>query len=209
MSPRPRFPLRAFTLVEVMMAATIVVVAFIGMIEAIAVMSSSMAHARRQVFASQIIDHEIEKLRSASWNYINGLPPANVSNPTSIAIDLQFWPNWSARTNYQTDNVVSFAGSWYRCLSANSNQAPTNTLYWDEVTTAIDTDIVTILGAQYVLTRYVTNPLPNIKEVNFTVTWIVPTSRHAADGTPLNFSYKRSNSAWFGQFGLNLSYQKS
>lgn len=53
------------------MASVILVVGFIGMISAITVGSEMLATARRQTLAAQIIDHEFEKLRLASWSTIS------------------------------------------------------------------------------------------------------------------------------------------
>lgn len=58
---------RGFTIVEVMMAATILVVGFMGMIQAITIGSEMMATARRQSLAAQILEHEIGKLRLTAW----------------------------------------------------------------------------------------------------------------------------------------------
>ena len=75
-----------FTLVEVMMAAVIMMVGFIGLVEAVALATSSMDHARRQTLATQIINHEIEDLFLASWSTIAALPTGS----TAITIDSQF-----------------------------------------------------------------------------------------------------------------------
>ncbi len=81
---------RAFTLVEVMMAATIMVVGFMGMIQALVTGSEMMATARRQTLASQIMIHEMEKLRLVPWTNgstgINDLPTAS----TTLTIDSSF-----------------------------------------------------------------------------------------------------------------------
>ena len=141
------------------MAATILVVGFIGMIEAMAVGSRMMDAARRQTLADQIISHEIEKLRFASWSTITGLPTIN----TPVTIDTQF------------------------------------------------TSAIAASGATFTLSRTLTSPDPatNLREVNFTVTWVVRTSRHNLGGALLTFTYTRSNSAYFGKYGLNLTYQRS
>jgi hypothetical protein len=142
-----------------MMAATILVVGFIGMIEAMTVGSKMMDTARRQTLADQIISHEIEKLRFASWATISSLPTTS----TPITIDSQF------------------------------------------------TSAISASGSTYTLTRTLTSPDPatNLREVNFTVTWVVKTSRHDLAGAAVNFTYTRTNSAYFGKYGLNLSYQRS
>ena len=85
----------AFTLIEVMMAATILVVGFIGMIQAMTIGSGMMDNARRQTLAAQILSHHIEKLRQLPWDVataapnelaIKDLPTAS----TTITIDSQF-----------------------------------------------------------------------------------------------------------------------
>ena len=142
------------------MAATILVVAFVGMIEAMLIGSQMMDHARRQTLATQILNQEVESLRDASWSTVSSLPTA--SN-TAVTIDSQF-------------------------------------------TTAIAAS-----GATYSLTRYRTSPNPdtNLCEVNFTVTWTVKTSRRDAANNLLSFSYTRSTSAYYGKYGLNLTFQRS
>ena len=162
-----------FTLVEVMMASLILVVGFIGMIEAMALSSRMLDHARRQSLASQMINHEIEKLRFAPWVTTNGI--TGISNlptaSTAITIDSQFDQARAALGDSQTANTtVAFS-----------------------------------------MTRAVTSPDPvtNIREVTFTVTWTVRTIRLDSLGNVLTFTYSRSNSAWFGKYGLNLSYQRS
>jgi prepilin-type N-terminal cleavage/methylation domain-containing protein len=148
-----------FTLVEVMMAATILVVGFIGLIQAVKVSSTMMDTARRQTLAAQILNHEIEKLRFYTWPQIQSL--------------------------------------------ANAGPAP----YSDpQFNTAIAAS-----GATFSLARTLTNPDPaaGLREVKFTLTWIVKTSRHDSSGALLTFTYTRSNSAYFGKYGLNLTYQRS
>ncbi|MBP7483613.1 MAG: hypothetical protein KA788_13850 [Lacunisphaera sp.] len=202
----------AFTIVEVMMAAVILVVGFVGMIEAVTISARMMDAARRQTLATQIINHEIEKLRLAPWVTTNGI--TGISNlataSTDIAIDPTFWPAWNSATAYTANRVVSYNGAYYRCVTAHSNQAPPNA-NWTATTTAQTTDVVYDQGATYTLTRTVTSPdpVPDIREVNFTVTWVVNTSRVDSGGAPLTFTFTRANSAWFGKYGLNLSYQRS
>jgi Tfp pilus assembly protein PilV len=70
--------------VEVMMASVILVVGFMGMIQAVTIGSEMLATARRQTLAAQILNHEMEKLRLTAWN---NLPSAG--NAT-ISLDTQF-----------------------------------------------------------------------------------------------------------------------
>ena len=189
------------------MAAVILVVGFVGMIEAVAISAKMMDSARQQTLATQIINHEIEKLRFKDWPTISGLPTAS----TAVAIDCAFWPAWSSATPYVANRVVAYNGAYYRCILANANQAPPNVTYWTATTTPATTDIISTQGATFTLARTLTSPDPvtNIREVNFTVTWVVATSRVDSGGSLLTFTFRRSNSAWFGKYGLNLSYQRS
>jgi Tfp pilus assembly protein PilV len=164
---KPAFPTRSatgFTLIEVMMAATVLVVGFIGLIQAVTVSSAMMDAARRQTLAAQIMNHEIEKLRFNSWTQIQAL----------------------ASTSSTLINSTNNPGNPFLASIAAS-------------------------GATYYLTRTLTSPDPatNLREVNFTVTWVVTTSRRDASNNLLTFTYTRSNSAYFGKYGLNLTYQRS
>ncbi len=149
------------------MAAVVMMVGFIGLVEAVAVATSSMDHARRQTLATQIINHEIEELFLASWATIAALPTGS----TAITIDSQFHEAMQAVGDYRT---------------------------------AVDT-------VTFSMARTVTSPDPvtNIREVNFTVTWVVRTSRRDASNNPVSFTHTRANSVWLGKYGLNLSYPQS
>ena len=210
-----------------MLATIVTMVGFIGMMEAVTIASTTMDHARRQTFATQIMSHEIDDLYFSSWTAISALPTAS----TAKAIDGQFWPDWSATANYAVNRVVSRSGVWYRCILAHANHAPPNATYWTVVAPngAATTDIVTYSGATFTLARTVTspNPVTNIIEVNFTVTWTVTTGRintgfsqgnrtyaigqddYQTNTTRASATYTRSMSAWYGKYGLQLSYPRS
>lgn len=167
------------------MATVIMMVGFIGMMEAVAISSNTMDHARRQTLATQIINHEIEELFLASWATISALPTAS----TAITIDPQF------------DAARLAVGD-----------------------TGTATSIV-----RFSLARTVTSPDPvtNIREVNFTVTWIVTTGRigsavgqggrttakgaddYSSNLRRANTTHTRANSVWLGKYGLQLSYPQS
>jgi Tfp pilus assembly protein PilV len=92
-----------FTIVEVMMAAVILVVGFIGMISAITVGSEMLATARRQTLATQIIHHEFEKLRLSSWSTISApLATISATNYTSLTPD-----------DTQFDTVITASGATF------------------------------------------------------------------------------------------------
>jgi len=152
---------KAFTLVEVMMAATILVVGFVGLIQAVTVSSAMMDTARRQTLAAEIINHEIEKLRLVPWSVLTGTDIVGLPTAaTAVAIDAQF--------------NAAIAAS----------------------------------GAAFSLSRQVADPVANLREVTFTVTWVVTTSRRSG-ASLVTFTYTRINSAYFSKYGLNLTYQRS
>lgn len=162
-----RRPARAFTLVEVMMAATILVVGFMGTIQVITIGSEMLATARRQTLAAQIMTHEIEKLRYADWS--NG-----------------------------TDGIVDLATG-----GTTGTSIPIDT-HFNSVKDASGT---TYLGAVFVLTRtctYVPGTSNQIREITFTIKWTVRPSGLTASRT-----YTRMMSAYYGNNGLNLTYQRS
>lgn len=71
------------------MASVILVVGFMGMIQAITLGSEMLATARRQTLASQILEHEIGKLRLAGWSTVSSLTdvPATIYDSDRQAID--------------------------------------------------------------------------------------------------------------------------
>ena len=143
-----------------MMASVMLVVGFIGMIEAVTISARMMDSARRQTLAGEILNHEMEKLRLYSWTQIQNL---TASSPTPT-IDSQF-------------------------------------------NTAIASS-----GATFTLTRAVADPTTDLREVTYTVTWVVATSRRdslSTFGNQLSFTYARVSVAYFSKYGLNLTYQRS
>jgi Tfp pilus assembly protein PilV len=187
-----------FTLIEVGIAALVLVVAFIGMIRALTFTSGLMDHARRQTVATQILTHEIEQLRLRSWAEINALPTT-----ASVMV-------WSDATAYVVSDLVSYSGTWYRCIAASAaGTLPTTTANWATYSGPI-ASTGTSDGATFTVSRTAT-PLSThaMREVTFTVTWSVVSGRRKADNTPLIFTYSRVNTAYFGKNGLNLTYQRS
>jgi prepilin-type N-terminal cleavage/methylation domain-containing protein len=63
-----------FSLIEVIMASSILLVGFVGLIQAVTISSQSLDTARKQQVASQIIAAEIEQLRSGAWSTVASLP---------------------------------------------------------------------------------------------------------------------------------------
>jgi len=119
----------AFTLVEVMMAATILVVGFIGLIQAVTVNSEVLDTARKQQIATQIMDAEIERLRAASWSAISGLSASGTitinaagtisGNETRFALS-----NYTS-TNGDDNTQLSALARGFTCSYARAYLRPT------------------------------------------------------------------------------------
>jgi Tfp pilus assembly protein PilV len=189
-----------------MMAAVILVIGFIGMIEAVTLSSGMLDHARRQTLAAQIINHEIEKLRLQSWTAINALPTSSTALGAA----------YNGGTAYVVGDTATYSGAWYRCTAAGTGQTPSSgSSYWTVDTPPYANAFTTstsgiALGATYTVQRTATDLVSgSLREITFTVTWTVTTSRLDSFGSPLTFTYTRVNTAYFGKYGLNLTYQRS
>ncbi|OHE81127.1 MAG: hypothetical protein A3G75_12340 [Verrucomicrobia bacterium RIFCSPLOWO2_12_FULL_64_8] len=66
-----------FTLIEVALAATILLFGFVGMINAISIGTEMLDTARKQTVAAQIVQVEIDYLRTLDWNSILNLTPTS------------------------------------------------------------------------------------------------------------------------------------
>lgn len=85
--PRPPASQKAFTLIEVLMAMTVLVVSFTAVIQAVTMGAEMIDTARKQQIAQQIIEGEIAARRNAPWS-ISALPPVSMKiDDTGNAID--------------------------------------------------------------------------------------------------------------------------
>lgn len=71
-----------YSIIEIMMATAILLVGFIGLIQAVTIGSESLDTARRTQVAHQLVAAELEKLRGGAWSMIANLPPTS-----SLSID--------------------------------------------------------------------------------------------------------------------------
>ena len=69
------------------MASVILVVGFLGMIQAVTIGSEMLATARRQTLAAQILNHEMEKLRMTGWSTVSGLADYAATDYTTLTPD--------------------------------------------------------------------------------------------------------------------------
>ncbi len=175
------------------MASLILVVGFIGMIQAVTVGSEMLATARRQNLAAQIINHELERLRLVGWSTtttvggttftggINGLAPG----PTTLTIDAQFTDSISAcgltTTVTATNPYIQLTRSVADVVSGSMREV-TFTVTWQKSGT----------------TAAANNP---------TGSWLQKLS--LGGNAPIRRTYVRKGFGFFGKYGLNLNAQRS
>jgi Tfp pilus assembly protein PilV len=173
---------RGFTIVEVMMASVILVVGFIGMIQALTIGSEMLATARRQNLATQIINHELEKLRLVDFTTIDGY----AAGPTTITIDSQFSAAITASglttdTSNSTNPYIQLERSVADVVSGGMCQV-TFTVTWQKsgTTTAANTA---------------------------SGSWLQMLS--FSGNSPIRRTYVRKGFGFYGKYGLNLNAQRS
>jgi type II secretory pathway pseudopilin PulG len=71
--PRISRTLAAFTLVEVMVAAAVMILAIVGMIQVIVSGSEMLDVSRKQTIAMQIIHGQLEQIRLSNWSQVSAL----------------------------------------------------------------------------------------------------------------------------------------
>jgi Tfp pilus assembly protein PilV len=178
-----------FTIVEVMMAATILVVAFMGMIQAITLGSEMLATARRQTLAAQILEHEISKLRLLPWDVATAAPNElcihDLSTAaTTVAIDSYF------------DSAVAACG-----LTSSAITLSRTTINIDpdgDGTTDLKEVTFILTWTKSGTTTAATTP---------TGGWLEQLAFYRP--SPISRTYTRKSTALFGKYGLNLSLQRS
>ena len=74
------------TLVEVMMAAALLAMSVMGMIQAVTYGSQMLDVSRKQTIAAQILRTEIDKLHLADWTVVSGY----ATTATSLTLDSSF-----------------------------------------------------------------------------------------------------------------------
>ena len=112
-----------FTLVEVALAATILLVGFAGMAEALIIGSEMLDTARKQTIAAQIMQTEIDYLRLKDWTTIQYL--------TSTSPD---YLSSSVYPEFAQTSLASFAGTSFTFARQVNYPDPHSNLRWITMT---------------------------------------------------------------------------
>lgn len=100
-----------YSIIEVMMATAILLVGFIGLMQAVTIGSESLDAARRTQVAHQLVAAELEKLRGGAWSVIANLPSSasiEVSSTSMLSGDLTCFA-LSGFTTATTDDNATLA----------------------------------------------------------------------------------------------------
>lgn len=89
----PRRHTAAFTITEIMIAMTVLLLVFISSIAGLSIGFRMLEEARTSTLASQILQSEMENLRLKNWAQLNALP---ATAPFSVEVDtaLNNFPNF-------------------------------------------------------------------------------------------------------------------
>ena len=183
--PGNRRPLNAaFSLIDVMMGSLVLVVGLMGMIQAVIAGAEMLSTARRQTLAAQIISHEMEELRIASWSTVSGL----ATSETAVTIDSQF------------DSAITSAGLIKG--TATTLSYPTRTL----VLTRTVSDIVSGSLRQVTFTVKWTKGGTTAVASTPGGSWLDRLAFERSD--PIRRDYLRSMTTYYSKDGLNQSYRR-
>ncbi|MES2694414.1 MAG: hypothetical protein V4773_13135 [Verrucomicrobiota bacterium] len=162
-----------------MIATAILLVGFIGLIQAVTIGSHSLDTARRVQVATQLISAEIEKLRGGPWSAIANIPIT--PNPPSITIS--------------STGVISGDRDWFALSNYTSSTAA------DDNTTLsnLARGFTCTLTRTYLRPASATASTVTFVKLSYTVTW--------KSGPRL--THKHTMETYLGKNGLHLSYQQS
>jgi Tfp pilus assembly protein PilV len=116
-----------FTLIEVMMAAAVMLAGIVGMIQVVTSASEMLDASRKQTIATRIMHGEIEKIRVTDWMQLELMPASEViplnSSFQTVAQGFQCSRTISnVRTEMkQVTYTVTWTGNTGRAYSRNSS----------------------------------------------------------------------------------------
>lgn len=98
-----------FTLVEVMMAAGVMLMALVGMIQVVVSGSEMLDVARKQTIAMQIIHGQIDNIRLSNWSTVNGYSASQtVTVSSTVTNGFDFGSNLPAvATNFTCTRTIA------------------------------------------------------------------------------------------------------
>lgn len=120
---RPLSGKDAFTLVEVMVAAGVMIAGIVGMIQVVVSGSQMLDLARKQTVAMQILQNEIGKVHISDWAAVSAYSTS--TTPTDITIDPSFQSSINAFQEFKCTRLVENITT-----GANPKKKVTFTVTW-------------------------------------------------------------------------------
>jgi Tfp pilus assembly protein PilV len=171
-----------FTLVEVALAATILLVGFAGMAEALIIGSGMLDTARKQTIAAQIIQSEIEYWRLQPWTTITDTGPSGLTTH-----DADYLANYPEFASSSLATLVSTSFKFSRTVTYVPNRS--NQILQVKMTVAWISSTGRLSSETWLNLHY--DPISEV--------WTSTSSK----------LHLRSCNAYIGKYGLNVSHQKS
>jgi hypothetical protein len=169
----------AFTLIEVALAATVLLFAIVSAFQIVAAGARMLDFSRKQTIATQIIHAEIDQARLCSWTTVNSM--AGTSDTVTL-------------------NSLTTTNTW-----ANSSLGYPELLTFK---TMVSAETSVAAGTEFKVTRavtYVTGRTDMVKII-FTVTWHAKVFSERAG---IGHTYSRQGTTYVGKNGLSATFQRS
>jgi len=174
----------AFTLAEVMMATVVVLVAVVGLIQAVTIGSEMLDVAKKQTVAMLLIRNEIDNVHLRDWTTVSAMPTSATITVNRAGTGITSCsPAATAQTAFALTNYThSYAAPYV----AGSGSYDDNT---------------TLMGQarSFSLTVAVTTVKANLLQITYSVSWTAGNQRK---------TYTRSGTTYYGKNGLNLYYRR-
>lgn len=188
MSTARRARYSGYSIIEVMMATAILLVGFIGLMQAVTIGSESLDTARRTQVAHQVVSAELEKLRGGAWSVI-----ANLPSSASIIVD------WTGTLSSGTKSSSDHPSSYLTCFALSNFSAA---LTDDNTPLAnLARGFAVSFTREYLRPSGATASTATFVKLTYTVTWT------SIAGTGRTHTYTAES--FLGANGLHLSYQQS
>jgi hypothetical protein len=172
----------AFTLVEVALAASVLLFAIVSAFQIVAAGTRMLDFSRKQTLATQIIHAEIDHVRLCTWSTVNGWASSNANRTITLsALDSTFGDtNASTTKRFGYPELMTFK-------------------------TAVSAEMATTGFTVQRVVSYVTGRTDMVQIV-FTVTW---QAKVFSEATGTGHTYSRQGTTYFGKNGLSSTYQRS
>lgn len=174
-------------MIEVALAATVLLFAIVSAFQIVAAGSRMLDFSRKQTIAAQIIHAEIDQTHLQDWSTMNGLVGSNVT---------------------VTLNSLSSSNTWASGSLGYPELSTFKSMVTQETTTGANTAFTVQRVVSYVtvVVGGVTVTRTDQVKVVFTVSWKakVWSERNGAGHT-----YTRQGTTYFGKNGLSATYQRS